>query len=200
MKVEWVMESLMWPVALLLTGIALICLEIFIPSAGLLGVLAAAAVVSSIVLAFSHSLAAGTLMLLVATIAVPIVVAIAIKSWPHTPIGKLLLIKRPEHEDEVLPDTDEYHRRDRLVGKRGVAKTELLPSGDVVVEGCVYDAVSNGVVIGAGQAIRVIDINTQRLVVRPLSEAEIAVEKASPDILSTPIDSLGIDPFNDPLA
>ena len=86
----------MWPVTLLLVGIALICLEIFVPSAGLLGVLAAVAVVSSIVLAFSHSMVAGTLFLLVATIAVPIVVAIAIKSWPHTPIGRLLLIKRPE--------------------------------------------------------------------------------------------------------
>ena len=163
-----------------MVGIGLVCLEIFVPSAGLLGVLAAVAVVSSIVLAFMHSLAAGTLFLLVATIAVPIVVAIAIKSWPHTPIGKMLLIKRPEHEDEVLPDTEEYHRRDRLVGKRGVAKTELLPSGDVVIDGQVYDAMSNGVVISAGQAVRVIDVNTQRLVVRPLSDAEITAEKRLP--------------------
>jgi membrane-bound ClpP family serine protease len=194
------MESLVWPVTLLLVGIGLVCLEIFVPSAGLLGILAAVAVVSSIVLAFTHSLAAGTLFLLVATIAVPIVVAIAIKSWPHTPIGKMLLIKRPEHEDEVLPDTEEYHRRDRLVGKRGAAKTELLPSGDVVIDGQVYDAVSNGVVISAGQAVRVIDVNTQRLVVRPLSDAEMAAEKTAPDVLSTPIDSLGIEPFDDPLA
>ena len=78
----------------------------------------------------------------------------------------------------MLPDTEEYHRRDRLVGKRGVAKSELLPSGDVVIEGRVYDAVSNGVVISAGQAVRVIDVNTQRLVVRPLSEAEIAARES----------------------
>jgi membrane-bound ClpP family serine protease len=196
------MESLVWPVTLLLVGIGLVCLEIFVPSAGLLGVLAAVAVVSSIVLAFMHSMTAGTLFLLGATIAVPVVVALAIKSWPHTPIGKMILIKRPEHEDEVLPDTEEYHRRDRLVGKRGVAKTELLPSGDVVIEGRVYDAVSNGVVISAGQAVLVIDVNTQRLVVRPLSEAEVShqSERTSPDILSTPIDALGIEPFDDPLA
>ena len=195
------MESLVWPVMLLLVGLGLVCLEMFVPSAGLLGVLAAVAVVSSIVLAFTHSVVAGTLFLLVATIAVPFVIAVAIKSWPHTPIGKMILIKRPEHEDEVLPDTEEYHRRDRLVGKCGVAKTELLPSGDVVIEGHLYDAVSNGVVIGAGQRVRVIDVNTQRLVVRPLSEAEIAGgARTSPDILSTPIDSLGIEPFDDPLA
>ena len=34
----------------------------------------------------------------------------AVKWWPHTPMGKLILIKRPESEDEVLPDTEEYHR------------------------------------------------------------------------------------------
>jgi membrane-bound ClpP family serine protease len=194
------MESIVWPIVLMLLGVGLICLEIFVPSAGLLGVLATVAVVSSIVVAFSHSLMLGTLMLLVATIAVPVVVAVGIQWWPHTPIGKLLLIKRPASQDEVLPDTEEYHRRDRLVGKRGVAKTELLPSGDVVVEGRVYDAMSNGVVISAGQAVRVIDVNTQRLVVRPLSDAEIKAESGSGDILSTPIDALGIDPFDDPLA
>lgn len=194
------MESIVWPIVLMLLGLGLVCLEIFVPSAGLLGVLATVAVVSSIVVAFSHSLMLGTLMLLVATIAVPVVVALGIQWWPHTPIGKLLLIKRPASQDEVLPDTEEYHRRDRLVGKRGMAKTELLPSGDVVVEGRVYDAMSNGVVISAGQAVRVIDVNTQRLVVRPLSDAETRAEAGSGDILSTPIDALGIDPFDDPLA
>ncbi|NLX56473.1 MAG: hypothetical protein GXY58_15305 [Planctomycetaceae bacterium] len=195
------MESLLWPVMLLLAGIGLVCLEVFVPSAGLLGVLAAIAVITSIVLAFSHSLVVGTLFLLVTTIVVPLVVALAIKSWRHTPIGKLILIQRPASAREVLPDTEEYHRRDRMVGKRGVAKTELLPSGDVLVDGQVYDAVSNGVVIAAGQAIRVVDVNTQRLVVRPLSEAELAAEQAAPDnVLSTPIDSLGIEPFDDPLA
>ena len=153
------MESLVWPIVLLLVGLGLVCLEMFVPSAGLLGVLAAAAVIASIVMAFMHSSVAGALFLLVATIAVPLVVMLAVKSWRHTPIGRVMLAKRPEGEDGVLPDTGEYHRRDRLIGKRGVAKTELLPSGDVAVEGRVYDAVSNGVAIAKGQAVRVIDVN-----------------------------------------
>ncbi|MHB0957321.1 MAG: NfeD family protein [Pirellulaceae bacterium] len=190
----------MWPIVLMLVGIGLICLEIFVPSAGLLGVLATIAVVSSIVVSFSHSLMLGTLMLLVATIVVPVVVVTGIKWWPHTPIGKMILIKRPASEDEVLPDTEEYHRRDRLVGKRGVAKTELLPSGDVLIDGRIYDAMSKGMAISAGQVVRVIDVNTQRLVVRPLSDAELQAEPRSGDVLSMPVDALGIDPFEDPLA
>ncbi len=178
----------------------MIFLEIFIPSSGILSVLAAVAIVASIVVAFSEGMMAGALMLLGATVLVPVVVGAAVKWWPHTPIGKLILIKRPESEEEVLPDTEEYHLRDRMIGKVGVAKTELLPSGDVRIEGRVYDAVSNGMVIDKGQPVKVVDVNTQRIVVRPLTSAEASQQETVDDVLSTPIDSLGIDPFEDPLA
>ena len=166
------MEPLVWPIVLMLLGIGLVCLEIFVPSAGLLGVMATAAVLASIVMGFMHSVLLGTVLVLVATLVLPLIVSLGIKVWPHTPIGKILLIKRPESDKEVLPDTAEYGLRDRLLGKTGVAKTELLPSGDVVIDGKVYDAMSNGVAISAGQPVRVVDVNTQRLVVRPMSEEE----------------------------
>ena len=88
-----------------------------------------------------------------------------------------------------------------MIGKDGVAKSDLLPSGDVRIEGRVYDAVSSGMAIDKGQAVHVVDVNTQRLIVRPLTDAEIAQQQESvDDVLSTPIDSLGIEPFEDPLA
>ncbi len=194
------MEPLVWPIVLMLLGIGLVCLEIFIPSAGLLGVMATAAVVASIIMGFMHSTALGTILVLVATLVLPLIVGLGIKVWPHTPIGKMILIKRPESEKEVLPDTAEYGLRERLVGKTGVAKTELLPSGDVVIDGQVYDAMSNGVAISAGQPVRVVDVNTQRLVVRPMSAAEKLADPTLGDVLSTPLERLGIEPFDDPLA
>lgn len=194
------MEPLVWPIVLMLLGIGLVCLEIFVPSAGLLGVMATAAVVASIVMGFMHSAVLGTILLLVATLVLPLIVSLGIKMWPHTPIGKLILIKRPQSDKEVLPDTAEYGLRDRLVGKSGVAKTELLPSGDVVIDGQVYDAMSNGMAISAGQPVRVVDVNTQRLVVRPMSAAEIQADPAPGDVLATPLERLGIEPFDDPLA
>ncbi len=105
------MEMFIWPTLLLLLGVAVIFLEIFIPSGGILSVLAACAIIASIVVAFSEGFLVGTLMLLVATVLVPVVIALAIRSWPHTPLGRLILIKRPESESEVLPDTEEYHLR-----------------------------------------------------------------------------------------
>ncbi len=194
------METYFWPLVLLLVGVLLIFLEIFVPSGGILSVLAATAIVASVVVAYSAGMMPGTLMLLGATVLVPIIIATAVKWWPHTPVGRLILIKRPENEDEVLPDTEEYHLRDRMIGKVGVAKTNLLPSGDVLIDGRVYDAVSLGMVIDKGQPIKVVDVNTQRLMVRLLNSAEVAEAETAEDVLSTPLDSLGIDPFDDPLA
>ncbi len=193
------MEPFIWPVVLLTCGVALVFLEIFVPSGGVLSVLAACSVVAAVVVAFNDGFMNGTIVLLCATVLVPLAVGSAIKWWPHTPLGKLILIKRPESEDEVLPDTEEYHR-DKMIGKHGVARSDLLPSGDVKIEGRVYDAVSGGMPINKGQAVRVIDVNTQRLVVRPLTGKEITEQQSVDDLLSTPIDSLGIEPFEDPLA
>jgi membrane-bound ClpP family serine protease len=199
-RAERTMESLLWPCLLLMLGVALIVLELFVPSGGLLSVMAVVAVVASIVVAFADSLVTGTLTLLFATVVVPVVVAGAIKWWPHTPIGKLVLIKRPTSEDEVLPDTEPYQVRERMVGKFGVAKSELLLSGDVLIEGRVYDAVSNGMPISAGQPVKVVDMNMRRIVVRPMTEAEITAQREQSDVLATPLDHLGIEPFDDPLA
>jgi membrane-bound ClpP family serine protease len=191
------MEPYLWPTILLLLGLALVFLEIFVPSGGILSVLAACSVVASIVVAFTNGFMTGTVMLLAATVLVPCAIGLAVRWWPHTPLGKLILIKRPDSEDEVLPDTEQYHR-DKLIGKIGVTRCDLLPGGDVRIEGRNYDAVSTGMPIDKGQRVRVVEINTQRLVVRPLTDAE--QQESSDDVLSTPIDSLGIEPFEDPLA
>lgn len=195
------MEPYFWPILLLILGILLVFLEVFVPSGGILGLLAGCSVLASIVVAFSDGFVTGTVMLAIAILVVPVVIASAVKWWPHTPLGKLVLAKRPESEDEVLPDTEEYHRDD-LIGSRGVAKSDLLPSGDVEIEGRVYDAVSVGMAIGRGEPVRVVGVEIQRLVVRPLAgtETEAAQRDGADDVLSTPIDSLGIEPFEDPLA
>ncbi|MFO7903656.1 MAG: NfeD family protein [Pirellulaceae bacterium] len=193
------MEPYFWPSLLLILGLALVFLEVFVPSGGLLSVLAACGVLASIALAFADGFITGTLMLLAASVLVPVVIGSAVKWWPHTPLGKLVLAKRPDSENEVLPDTDEYHRDD-MIGKNGVAQTDLLPSGDVRIEGRVYDAVSVGMPISRGQAVRVIDVQVQRIVVRPLAGNEISRGEGADDVLSTPLDSLGIEPFEDPLA
>jgi hypothetical protein len=67
----------------------------------------------------------------------------------------------------------------------------------VLVEGRTIDALSEGMSIEAGQRIRVVAVHGSRVIVRPAEDDE---EPAENDVLSRPIESLGIDSLEDPLA
>jgi membrane-bound ClpP family serine protease len=184
---------------LLLLALALAVLEMFLPSGGVLGVLAALAAAGGVVVAYYYGgPLAGTLFLGAVVVAVPALLAVAVQVWPHTPIGRSVLIALPESDEEVLPEDPQRQRLKSLVGLRGVARSDMLPSGAVEVEKHTYDAVAEGMAIDAGQKVQVIGVRMNCLVVRPASEIE-EESPASTDPLSQPIESLGLDPL-EPLA
>jgi hypothetical protein len=123
---------------------------------------------------------------------VPTAVAAAVKWWPDTPVGKLVLIQRPRSADEVLPETTAYRGLKDLVGRRGRSKGLMVPSGLVLIDGKTYDAVSEGLPIEPNQPIIVVNISTQRLVVR--ADNTIEAQLSDPTAPSSPI----LDP-NQPL-
>ena len=71
------------------------------------------------------------------------------------------------------------------------------PAGSVSVDGQTLDATSEGMVIEAGQTVRIIKIEANRLVVRAV-EGEIPTSTAE-NPLERPIDSIAADPFGEPL-
>src|SRR5262245_52623067 len=101
-------QTLLWAILLLLLGIGCLVLEMFVPSGGLLGVLAGLCIVGSIVLAFMSGPVAGLVMTLAVTLMLPIMGAVAVKYWPETPLGRMILLRRPQGADEVLPQTEAY--------------------------------------------------------------------------------------------
>lgn len=190
---------LTWAVILLLLGIIILIAEFFIPSSGILGVLATLAIIGAITLGFMHSLAAGTAFVVAAIIVVPIVLLGAIKYWPHTPMGRSILITPPADQDDVLPETPTYRKLPELIGQRGLAKTEMLPGGTVEIQGKRYDAVSEGMPIDAGQPVLVVRIETQRVVVRP-AERPVDPIPEHPISPTQPMPSQTPQQINDPLA
>lgn len=160
-----------WVLAVLLMGlgIGLAILEVFFPSAGLFGVLSAAAVVGSVIMAFRQGPLAGIISVLVAGAGLPTIIVLAFKYWPHTAMGRRMLLIAPTSE-EVLPDDPNKERLKALVGRTGVAKTKLLLSGMVTIDGQNVDAVSESMPIEVGQAIRVVRVQSNRVVVRILEE------------------------------
>jgi len=192
-------DALMWSILLLLLGLGLIALELFIPSGGILGILAALAIIASLAVAFSGGWVLGVSMLVATLLILPLVLAAAIHYWPRTPIGRLLILQTPQSEDDVLPDTLPYRQLKDMVGKRGVAKTKMLPSGAIVVEGRVYDAFSEGMAIDPGQPVRVTAVRTNRLAV-VLDDAPPDRLADSSDMLAQPAQNLGLESLEQPLS
>ena len=195
------MDPLVWSIVLLVAGLLLVMLEVFVPSGGVIGFLSAAAILAAVITAFyNRGFETGLMFLLVTALAVPVVLAAAFRYWPQTPIGRRILLGVPT-EEEVLPDTPQLRMLRTLVGKIGTAKSLMLPSGAVTVEGVTVDAVSDGEPIEAGQRVRVTQVHGNRVVVCPTDEdlPEVNSPKRTlDDILSQPIESLGLD--DEPLA
>ena len=190
--------DLFFPTLLLLLGLALVVMELFIPSGGILAFLAASSIIGAIVMAFlkyPDNVWVGYTFVIIAVVAIPVVFLVAVKVWPETAIGRRIL---PEIHtgDEMLPDNEHRRRLRDLVGKVGKTKGLMLPSGGVVFDGRTVDAVSEGMPIDADQQVRVIEVKGNRVVVRPVSQDE----PTSDDILSQPVDKLGLDELDEPLA
>lgn len=194
------MDGFFWPLLLIAIGVVLLGLELFVPSGGALGVFAAVSFLSAIVVGFMHNQYAGASSVVMTAIIVPLFLAIFVHYWPKTPIGKRMLLQHEPADSLPLDDEEEFLRT--LIGKRGRAKTKMLPSGAVVIDGQTFDAATDGLALDVGQPVEVIALRFKRLVVRPVeNDAMPPPSEASrpDDILSQPIEKLGLSPFEDPL-
>ena len=91
--------------------------------------------------------------------------------------------------------------RRQLVGRVGTAKSKMLPSGSISIDGRLFDAVSQGQAIDTGQAVVVVEVRGNRVIVRPADGTEAQQRDDYPrDVLSTPAEELGLDSLEDPLA
>ena len=182
-----------WAILLLVLGAGLAVLEIFFPSAGILGFLSAIAVLASVVMGFYQGPVAGVLILVGAMVGLPTIIVLGFKYWPKTAMGKRVLLMGPTAED-VLPDDPDRELLKSLVGRVGRAKSKLLLSGVIIVDGHTIDAESESLPIEVGQSVRVVQVRGHTVVVRPI-EDEPAI---TPPI--DPLQRAYDDPFDLPPA
>jgi membrane-bound ClpP family serine protease len=193
----YIFDPLALSILLLLLGCALVAMEVFVPSGGVISVMAAVSFIASIYVAFDggETPVRGLLFTAATAIAVPAMLAIAFKFFPRTPVGKAFLGDLPS-EDDVLPEDP----RRALIGRVGVARSKMLPSGAVEIDGQMVDAVSRGQAIEPGTYVTVVEVRGNRVVVRPAGKDQRPSHVNPKDVLSRPIEELGIEPLEDPLA
>lgn len=192
------MDPVYWAIILLLAGLLVAVIEMFIPSAGILGVLAAVLLIAGIVVGFVDSLQTGAIMLIATAVVVPLLLVALIKIWPSTPIGRRILVPPKKHED-LMPIGEHLDAIRKLTDKVGRAKTKMLPSGMVVIDGVAYDAISDGFAIEQGDPVKVVAVRFNRIYVQPYNpEDELTTDFQDPELLDRSLDELGLESMEDP--
>jgi membrane-bound ClpP family serine protease len=169
--------DLTWPIVCIAVALVLMIVEVFIPSGGLIGLLAIGLLIVGVWKAFLISPATGMKTLLALLVLVPATVALAFHLWPRTPLGRQALLKAPAPE-EIQPDWDQ--RLDLLVGQFGRAVTPLRPSGLVDFDGRHLDGLSEQGLIPAGSLVRAVRARGGQLIVRTATDPSLddLVERA----------------------
>jgi membrane-bound serine protease (ClpP class) len=144
----------LWIVLLLyLGGLALVVAETLLPGM-VLGLMGAAAVVTSVVFGFRHHPALGAGQIVLAAVMAPAAFYLGLRR-----------LQLKSSLDGSLAFGQDYAA---LVGKEGVAQTDLRPAGIVLVDGRKVDVVTAGEAVERGRPVRVVKVEGNRIVVRAI--------------------------------
>ncbi|MFO8074331.1 MAG: NfeD family protein [Polyangia bacterium] len=156
-------ESMVFVVALLAVGIAMLCVELFVlPGFGVGGIIGIVLLLGGTISAWVLLGPAWGALVVVATVALTIALFIAaMKSG--------ILKRRFVHEENL----DRGHGTQSeelaaLVGSRGTASTDLRPAGIAKLGDQRVDVVSEGGFVERGTAIEVVAVSGPRIVVYPI--------------------------------
>lgn len=164
-------DPLIWGWVLIAVAGVLLFAEFFIPTGGALALTSAAAGVAGVVLLWQESRTWGLLGILCILVLGPAMLAYGVRVWPNTPIGRRI-IGAPSDEEAAAKAKAEADARisaQSMIGREGVALTELRPVGTVEIDGKRHDAMSETHYVPAGTRVRVTGIDVVQLKVRPVA-------------------------------
>ena len=168
--------TLAMAVLLLVLGFIFVIAEVLIPSFGLLSVLATISFVCSVVLAFRTGVVLGTGFIVVCLVLLPVVVWVGLKHiLPRSFIGRHIIHSEVVSKKGEASGTDRDLRR--LVGAEGVTRSYLRPAGVADIEGQRVDVITEGGMVRRGTRVRVIEVEGNRVVVRPVEGLIAQVEE-----------------------
>lgn len=161
----------------LVLAVGLAAVDLLVPSGGLLLILACASALGAILFGFRAGTTQGMIMLTLIVAAIPILLAIAIRIWPHTPLGRRIILRPPKKskEKEEAKSSAKSERKkgsagpilEQLVGTVHELSAALLPSGQIKVGHRFLNATAESGFIDEGSRVEVIAVRERNLIVRP---------------------------------
>lgn len=154
-----------WETALVfLIGLGLLLVEVFvIPGFGIAGILGLLAIFGSVFLATPDP-ATAVQSLVIAIIGALVLIFVVFKFTPGRRVFNRLVLRMGE-SPELGYVAAKAGLRD-YIGKVGVVKTTLRPSGSVDIEGDLVDVVSYGEFLQPGTVVEVVAVEGMRVIVR----------------------------------
>ena len=156
-------EAMIWPSLLLVLGLGLMVAEVFLPTGGLLGLLATACVVVSGYLVYAESRVTPARWVAFEVVMLSATWVGTIYGLPRTRLGRRVYLQPPSGDD-----LDEFDPRSTLgpVGSSGRALTPLRPSGMIDLGGRRVEAMAESGLIAVGATVTVVAVRLGRVVVR----------------------------------
>jgi len=168
-------------VLLFATGVVCVALEVFvIPGFGIFGLGGGAMILAALVLATQTFVIPRNdyqleqipqSLFSVAAIAGGVIAALALMRHflPKAPVVNQMVLQPPDSEElEDLSRREALADFGHLLGKRGVASTQLTPSGKARFGDDLVDVITDGEVVSKDTAVAVVDVQGNRVLVRAI--------------------------------
>ena len=155
------MREFFMPIILQLAGVIIIVAEIFLPSGGLLSLMAAGLIGYSLFIVFHDiSTIAGIYFVLADLFMVPVLVVFGLKILARSPATLKETLSSDSGVVSQSPELESY------MGREGKSVTNLHPGGTAIIDNKRLDVVSRGEYIEKDRNLIVIEITGNQIIVR----------------------------------
>lgn len=152
-------------VILLIIGFGLVFLEMHIPGFGIPGVIGAIFLVLAVVLT-AQNFAQALVMALVILAILGIMLGVVLTFFTKGKLFKPLILSDEQKKEHGYISSSDL---DYLLGKRGIAITDLRPAGSVDINGVKFDVISDGEYISVGTKVEIFKVSGVKLLVKKVN-------------------------------
>ena len=150
----------------LIFGLVMCMIEVIVPGFGVFGLLGSlfsiGGLISRIIIGTTWIQILIMLILIVAIIAISVILVVIFAR-----IGLLGKISIVQNKTVVPTDYEKPSKEQlKLIGKVGFAHTVFKPSGKLILNGKIYDAMSDSEFIEQGEKIKVVEIKNNNIIVK----------------------------------
>lgn len=162
--------ALIWGLGFLGLGLLMVVIDMFVPTFGVLSLVAAGCGITGVVILFNHSVTWGLVGAACVLVGGPAAFFFGLQIMPKTPLGRRLVLGAMDDDGEDRPPPVEADPYKAMVGQEGVVVTDLRPVGVIRIGEERLDALSETTVIRSGSKVKVVGVVDGRLLkVRPVA-------------------------------